>query len=199
MLSTLRRHARLRLEYLEDRCVPADISMNVSYNTGKSITISGQLTNHADPGFQMISIGGVALGTALTDQNGNYSITLEADELGDVTVQAMDESTDVEQFTLTDVAIGLYSFTGVEGTNRFWTFTGTASYSRSFDSITILFGGFPVTLDGQSTTTNSSGVFEFVIQLNGDNSDNGFAWAKAQSPWGTLTSPQYYNVLQTGT
>ena len=49
----------------------------------------------------------------------------------------------------------------------------------------VTFGGVPVSLQHQTTMTNSTGHYSTSVFLNGTNSDNGTVWAKVTTPWGT--------------
>src|SRR6478752_6673500 len=90
-----RRPARLArpcLEALEDRfspanSSPANLTLNVSYNMGHSVTLSGDLTGTPLPGAQLITIQGAVNGQVVTDPQGHYSLTANANYLGTVGAQ----------------------------------------------------------------------------------------------------------------
>jgi hypothetical protein len=192
------RHVRPRLEVLEDRAVPSTVTLNVSYNAGKSITLTGTLTGAPDNANQTILIAGQATGQAVTDSNGNYSITLTASALGNVTAAAMDGSSNTASVTLTDAAPTLTAFTAREGQGDVWTLSGTVTYNRTVTDVTINFGGAPVSIAGKSTTVNGSGNFTLSVQLNGKQTDNGTASAAGTDAWGTVSNTLTQLILQTG-
>jgi hypothetical protein len=189
------RIARLELEQLERRDVPS-LTMNVTYGVGKTIELSGDLTGVPNASNQQVEIYGMAHGTAVTDSNGHYDITLQASNLGQV--QATDTYSDHASLQLTDPA-PVISFSAVEGANDVWTFTGTITYNRPFTAMTVYLGGAPVSLQGVTCTANDQGTFGISIQLNGTSSDNGTATAVAIDAWGTSSNTATDYIWQTGT
>jgi hypothetical protein len=189
------RTARLRLEDLESRDVPSTVTLNVTYLTGKNITLSGQLTGAANNAGQTITIGGKATGSTITNTAGYYTITLEASELGAVTAQAADGQSNTAQVTLTDEAPSITEFDADELGDRVWNFNGRISYFRSMQGLKIEFGGL-ASLQGKWTQTSSTGTYSLLVLLNGLTSDNGNSSAKCISPWGTESEIQYDWVMQ---
>jgi hypothetical protein len=197
--STCARFTRLNLERLETRDAPANLSLSVVYGTGTTVTLSGDLTNTANPANQAIQIVGKASGTTTTDANGHYSITLQATGLGAVGAALANDNRVKATATLTDTAPVITSFVAIEEQNGVWEFRGTITYNRYFDSMTIYFGGQPIDLQNKTTTANSSGSFDVCIQLNGLSSDNGNAAVWAVDPWGLQSNLAMDYIHQTGT
>ena len=66
--TSLSRQARPRLEALEERWVPATITItSVTYGLGTSFTIAGTLSNNPTIANQAIKIDGAAQGSATTN------------------------------------------------------------------------------------------------------------------------------------
>jgi hypothetical protein len=190
--------ARPLLETLEDRAVPAALTLSVSYMTGKWVTLSGNYSNAQNVANVAIQVSGQASGVAWTNFQGAYSVAVEAVQLGAVTVQATDLSTAAVSKTLTDQAPVLTGFIVSEQTLSHL-FSGTISYHRPIgaDTMTVNFGGEPVTLQGKTTEVLSDSTFSEAWTLNGQQSDNGTAWAEVVSPWGLVSNRVYAEVLQT--
>lgn len=174
------------------------LTISVEYGWGKTVTLSGALSGGTNVGGVAIDISGQADGITSTDANGHYTITLTADGLGMVYAAAVGtDATAMDE--LWDVAPEVTSFTVTEGAGGVWTFSGSISYHRPFDTMTITFGGVPITVSGGGASANSSGSFTWLVTLNGTASDNGLVWAEAVSPWGLVSDKAYDNVYQTGT
>jgi hypothetical protein len=89
---SLRRTARPWLEQLESRDVLSapHITLSVTMNGLKSVTLSGDVTNTIAPAWQEVDFSGAATGSTYTDAKGHYSLTLNANSLGSVSAQATD-------------------------------------------------------------------------------------------------------------
>src|SRR5262249_23444729 len=85
----------LGLEVLEDRNSPSTRSLGVSYGSGKTITLSGDLTNTPTPAGQRVFIFGQALGSPTTDSNGHFSLTTQGIALGPVYAQTADGQSNI--------------------------------------------------------------------------------------------------------
>jgi hypothetical protein len=107
--STPRHTARPWLEQLERRDVPsgpgggfpttvggqgsstgAHLTLTVTMDGLKSVTLSGNVTNTFFPSSQEVDFTGAATGTTYTDASGHYSLTLNANNLGVVSAVATD-------------------------------------------------------------------------------------------------------------
>jgi hypothetical protein len=187
---------RLYLERLETRECPSTLSLSVAYGTQRNVTLSGQLTNAPNVGGQTIRIWGVASGTAVTDASGNYSVTLTASGLGQVSAATADMHSNTAHVMLTDTAPTISNFVATESSGDIWTFSGHVSYSHRMQGLTVTFGGQVASLQGQTTTVNASGYFTFTIQLNGTMGDNGMATAVIDDSWGMLSNTAMANVYQ---
>lgn len=191
------------LESLEGRLSPtamtATLSLNVSYGLGRNVTLSGDLTATPNPGNQLITIQGMVNGQVVTDAEGRYSLSANANYLGVVSAQKADGSSSVATTAITDAAPIVSVFNAIEGAEGMWSLQGTVSYHRPFEALTVNFGGTAVSINGRTTEASSNGVFTLSVQLNGTVSDNGTIWAEAISPWGLVSSRMYETIHQTGT
>jgi hypothetical protein len=189
--------ARPSLEAFESRYVPtALLTLGVKYEIGRDISLGGTLTGVANVSNVTVTLSGKVSGTATTDSNGNYDVTLTATGLGTVYASAAGASASEELWDITPI---ITSFSASEGAGNVWTFSGTVRYRRLFDSLTVNFGGSPVNLQCCSTGTDDEGSFSWAVTLSGTTIDNGAIWAQAVSPWGTASEKAYDYVLQTGT
>lgn len=188
------RSVRLGLEALETRDCPSTLSMGVTYGNQNSITLAGQLTNTPTPAGQTVVFNGQAAGSTTTDANGNYSITLLANGVGNVYAGTRDGQSNVAQVTLTDAAPEIDDFAATPESKNLWVFTGHVT-DRTAAGLVVHFGGL-ASLNGLTATTDSNGDFSLTVQLNGTQSDNGNAgvWT---TDWYNITSqPATYRVCQ---
>jgi hypothetical protein len=188
----------LFLEILEDRNSPSTLTIGVAYGTGKTITLSGDLTGAINSATQRVVISGMALGSVATDANGHYSLTTQGLALGPVRAQTADGQSNIATVTLTDVA-PVITFTAVESTGNVWILSGHVNYRTKPEGFTVFFGGAPVSLSAQTATVNEDGDFSVAVQLNGAPTDNGAASAYTISPWGTQSNIDTEVIYQTGT
>ncbi len=135
--------ARLGLERLETRDTPSTLTMSATYGLGHNVTLSGNLSGTSTPANQTICITGVASGMAETDANGNFSVTIQANTLGEVDAQTMDGASNVASVTLTDTAPKCFNFGGVPEGNNMWVFSGTVTWTHPFQSMQAQIQGPP--------------------------------------------------------
>lgn len=198
------RLARPSLEWLESRDVLSTLTLSVTYGLGRSITMSGDLSGTGQLGQRNVVLGGQVSGYTVTDSFGHYEIIVNAAALGNVTAQMVAEpgandSSNVATFTLTDEPPVITDFVAIEMPGHLWILRGTVTYFRVFESLTINFGGSPVSIRGLTTNADGTGHFELGVILNGTQTDNGTATAQAVSPWGTLSELATDWIFQTGT
>jgi hypothetical protein len=189
------RSVRPSLEALETRDCPSFLTLSVNYGHQRDVTLSGKLSGTPTPAGQSVQLSGEVNGTAITDANGNYSLTLQAAGLGQVLAQTADHLSNIARAILYDNAPMISSFFGVEGADDVWTFTGTVNY-RDPLGLTIDFGGIR-SLNGQTTTVDSTGHFSFTIQLDGTSWDNGTVTAMTTDWWGLQSNMAEDYIHQT--
>jgi hypothetical protein len=188
-----RRTTTLCLQRLEDRLSPSGIgiqpppppsetiSLNVTYLQGRQATFSGQLTNSSGPvANQAINLTGVVSTTVTTDSQGNYSITQSVPQLGTEYAASSDGLSNTAQFTLVGGSPVISNFTAVAEGNGLWLLEGTVSGAPTQGEV-VNFGGI-TPLQGQSTSVNSDGTFEFYAMI--PSGEGGWATAEAVDWWG---------------
>ncbi|MGE0606824.1 MAG: hypothetical protein AB7O62_06830 [Pirellulales bacterium] len=130
---------------------------------GQYVTLSGMITD-LSPSGRTVTFGGVVSGTATTNSQGYYSVTLWASQLGQITATTTDvwgQVSNVAQFNLTNMPPVVSSFSAMEGQNEYWTFQGMVTDERCY-GLTVTFGGL---LSGLTTTVGSSGSFSIARQI----------------------------------
>ena len=194
----IRQTANLFLERLEDRLSPASISpgptpppvqqppmeslsLNATYLPNKQVTLSGQLTGAlgAIPN-ETINLSGAVSGTAVTNAQGAYSVTLTATTLGQVSAASADGMSNIADFTLVSGTPTITNFGAMAEDNGLWYFFGTVANAPPQGEV-INFGGINA-LQGQSVAVSSSGSFSFYAVVN--SGYGGWATAQAVDWWG---------------
>ncbi|HWG44888.1 MAG TPA: hypothetical protein VN688_19095 [Gemmataceae bacterium] len=191
------RTVSLRLERLEDRLSPSGlgfslpppnptlpsetVTMNVTYDPNKQVTLTGQLSNSMGAiANQTINFGGAVNGTATTDAQGNYSVTLTASQLGQVTAASSDGKSNTATATLASQVPTISSFTATCEGNSVWEFEGTVTGAPTQGEVVNL-GGIPA-LDDVTVNVNPDGTFYVFATVSAGN--GGAASAEAVDWWG---------------
>src|SRR5262245_30132830 len=126
-----RRQIVPRLEALEHRHCPAAPSLTLIHSVaGQNLfLLTGHVTDE-QPGGLTVQFSGVYTGSAQTNANGDFSITVQPSQLGNVFAQV----TDSEQLTSSSVGQALASliptisnFRAVQVGRDAWTFSGTVT------------------------------------------------------------------------
>ncbi len=161
------------------------ISMNITMNGLKSVTLSGTvLDNSASPAGLTVTFTGVVSATTTTDSSGNFTITTNASALGDVeaaTVDGLDHISNTATVTVACAAPVISNFTW-SSSYGVVIFTGTVTCPDA-SGMVITIQGSPTRLqDGVTTTATSNGTFSWsFIQQRGDTGDVG---ASCVDCWG---------------
>jgi hypothetical protein len=188
---------RLFLERLETRDCPSTLTLAVSYGTQKTITLSGHLSDNGPLAGKTVNFSGAATGSATTDGNGDYSLTLSANSLGTVRAYTSDGQSNIPSITLTSNTPVIQNFGWVEMPNHWFTFTGKV-IDESPGGLVVQFGGAPESMQNKSVTVAADGTFSFTIQLDGTINDNGTVSAVVTDWWGLTSAAAYCVVRQTG-
>jgi hypothetical protein len=176
------------------------LTMDVAYGQQKQITLSGRLVDES-PGGRTVTFSGAASGSVVTDQYGDYSITLTASSLGNVYASATDPAghqSNQAVVKLTSDIPKIVNFTAVEGENHEFTFSGSVEDEWAW-GLTVQFLGSVSSLNGQTQTVNADGTFTVIMQLNGTSSDNGNVFAGVSDWWGQWSQVVFTPVHQSGT
>jgi hypothetical protein len=171
------------LEALEDRDCLSTLTLSVTYGTQKTVTLWGRVSDTPTPGGVTVEFRGAATGTATTDGDGNYSVTLTANQLGTVTAATNDEQCNTVQLTLTSMPPRIVDFGWSVSPTGMTTFSGRV-IDESAPGLTVTFGGEPESVQGQTTTVGADGWFHFSVLLNGGPADNGMVTAVVTDWWG---------------
>jgi hypothetical protein len=176
------------------------ISLSVTYNGKTNVTLSGTVTDlYASPAGLTVTISGVVNGSAVTDSNGNFTLTTNASALGVVNASTIDSrgvGSNVASVTLQANPPVISNFAAVGGANQMYTFSGTVT-DQTPAGLVIAFGGIP-SLANKTTTVNADGSFSLTVQLQCDGTDNGFASAQTTNWWGLQSNVATYYVDVTG-
>jgi hypothetical protein len=213
------RSFRPSLERLETRDCPSTVMLNVAYEAGKQVTLYGQVTGAAGdstPGYvgplQFSGLVGVTVvfrgsanGTALTDSDGNFSLTTNAASLGEVDAATADGQSNMASVFLSSSAPVISNFGAFQESNtRWWDVVGHVTDGNfSPQGLTIQINGSPVTIynngQGQTTSVDQNGNFDLIIQLNGTGKDNGNIQASTTDAWGLQSNAPMFMISQPGT
>jgi hypothetical protein len=162
-----RRFVRPVLERLETRfCPSAALTLNYAFTSGNNVNLSGNLTGAANNANQTVQFSGVASGSATTDANGHFSVTLPAAQLGTESAFVPAQMSNVAQVAITALAPAITNFTAIQEEAGVWEFKGTVTGTPDPAGMIITFGGLSA-LAGQTTTVAANGTFDFSFFLNG--------------------------------
>jgi hypothetical protein len=158
-------------------------------NDGRMVQISGTVHSPSAAGVT-ISLGGVVNTMAVTDSEGNFSVTVEASSLGTVTGSFTDYrgQTASASADVTDPAPSVSGLTAFQNSEGFWFICGDIS-DNTLAGTTIVFGGV---LSGMTLVADSSGHFvsDGPVTVNpGDEVS-----VQAIDPWGTQSEVMIITV-----
>ncbi|HXG09504.1 MAG TPA: hypothetical protein VNK04_06915 [Gemmataceae bacterium] len=163
--------ARLAVECLEARNCPSapEITLTVTIvdHPNRIVRLSGTVTDE-NPATVAISFSGAVLGSATPDSSGRYSVDFQAETLGTVYAEAVDEEwlTDVASAQVASQAPVISDFAAVWLFGNVWKFRGRVTDEHAV-GLGVLLGGIP-SLRGVTATVNSDGWFEATVELAPD-------------------------------
>lgn len=178
--------------------VAPTITLSVTYNQKRSVTLTGQVTD-AQPGGLRVTFSGQMTGTTVTDANGNYSYTADAAGLGTVSAQVTDAAgltSNIAQVSLTSNSPVITNFHATAGLLGSYTFSGIVT-DESPNGLVVTFGGNPVSVTGKTAMVNADGSFSLTVTLNGLSTDNGTVTAQTADWWGLQSNIATCTVMQT--
>jgi hypothetical protein len=157
------------------------LTLSIAYGTQKNVTLTGQLTD-IDKAGQTITFTGVANGTAVTDSEGNFSLTTTASALGAIDAAETDlwGQAGCAEVTVSRDAPDITSFQAIGGFGTTWLFQGQVT-GPNVEGLIIQFGGLP-SLDGQTAVVEADGSFAFTRTLA--EGENGTVTAITTDAWG---------------
>jgi hypothetical protein len=163
------------------------LTLNLAYGTGKQVTLSGKVTD-AQPGGLVVTFTGVVGGTTTTDGNGNYSVTLTASSLGQISATTQDVwalNSAAASVTVSDVGPTITIFGSQRG--NIWTFSGHVTGNFAPGSV-VTFSG-PADINGKTATIGSDGSYSLSVMLS--SSDVGWVTASVTDIWGLAADAEF--------
>jgi hypothetical protein len=169
------------------------LSLYVIYNPNKEVTLSGSLLSQSGAvANQTINFGGAVSGTATTNSQGQYSVTLKASQLGQVTAASADGLSNTAQAMLmAGMAPTITNFSAVPEGGGLWLFTGQVTGAPTQGEV-INFDGLTA-LAGKSCNVNPNGTFSYYCYI--PSGQGGLAVADAVDWWGDTSSDATTTVV----
>jgi hypothetical protein len=164
--------------------LPENLTLSVTYLPNKQVTLSGQLTGTSTPGGECINLMGAVEGTAVTNAQGYYSVTLTAQSLGQVSAATADGLSNTATAMLVSAASTLSNFVATQEGPGLWLFTGNVNGAPT-QGMMINFAGLQ-SMQGQSISVNPDGSFAFYFQVPAG--QNGIVSAQAIDWWGDTSN-----------
>ena len=161
--------------------------MAMQTGPNNTLTVSGHVTDMVEGGA-VVTISGVASGTATTDASGNYSLVVQASAQGTITASATDiwglVSTVVQTnyTSQTSQPPVITSFNASLSSGGIWVFTGTVT-DQSLVGLTVTLSG----VVGGTCTVRSDGTFEYDSSLT-YGAAGGAEFAKATDALGNVSN-----------
>ena len=170
------------------------ITENVTMNGLKSVTLSGTVSG-AEPAGRTVTFTGVVNTSTVTDANGNYSLTVNAEQLGDVHATTVDEfgqTSNTATATVAAAAPVISNFSYIKQSGVV-TLTGTVAHPDAAGMMVTLPSALPSLINGVSVAANSSGNFSYSFQAA--EGDTGSVGASCVDVWGQQSNvPTTYIV-----
>ncbi len=172
------------------------ITLNRSYGANGSVILWGHVTDE-DAAGHTVTFTGAVLGTATTNNNGDFSLTTIYWSLGDVSASTTDcwgQTSNTATATLANAAPVITSFQAIHTSLNIWTFQGSVTDEYA-PGLTVRFDGNLPSLRGQTTTVGADGRFYLTIRLQ----DNEDGTARAQTTdWRSLDSNEALSFVFRG-
>jgi len=169
------------------------ISLDVSYLGQKTVTLFGQVSDYA-PGGLTVTFTGEVNTTTVTDENGNFSITLDADGLGNVQASVSDVGalSGTATVTLTSDLPVIFNFAATQVLGNCWTFSGTVADETAPGLIVSLGGLTTLSSNNVSATVDENGNFTVTVELA--SGECGTATAVVTDWWGLKSDEASYSI-----
>jgi hypothetical protein len=169
---------------------PPSITLNFTYGTGGLITLSGTVTD-TDPGMQPVSFTGALNTTVTTRSDGTFSLTTHTG-IGSIQATTTDlwgQTSAAAQVSVNPTPPVITNFTGVQGANNCWTFSGNVTAQEP--------AGMTVALDGLPSLhtvaqVQADGTWSVTVQLA--MGEKGTATANTTDWWGQQAAEACYVV-----
>lgn len=150
-------------------------------------TLSGHVTDNQPAGLT-VQFSGAYSGSAQTDAEGNFSLTVSPDQLGLVSGTVTDTAgltSNLAQAIFSSMPPMITSFTTSNVLGHIWTFTGhvTDEYAAG---LKVTFGGAVQAVDGLTATVDADGNFSLTVEI-ADGDDGGVS-AQTTDWWGLASN-----------
>jgi hypothetical protein len=155
----------------------------VQSGADRMLTISGQV-NDSVLGGDIVTISGIASGTATTDSSGHYSLVVQATSQGTISAFVTDVwglISSAVQTTFTAPAPAITSFSDFLS-GRYWAFDGTVEDAMPA-GVTVTFWG----VTSGSCDCQADGSFTWVSSLQ-LGAASGMEYAQAVDCWGNVSN-----------
>jgi hypothetical protein len=163
---------------------PSATVMAMQTGPNNTLTISGHVSDMVEGGA-VVTVGGIASGTATTDASGNYSLVVQASGQGTITATATDVwglASQLVQTNYTSQAPVISGFSASVSSGGYWIFTGTVN-DPSLIGITVTLSG----VVGGTCTVRADGSFEYDSSLMYGSAE-GAEYAKATDSSGNVSN-----------
>jgi hypothetical protein len=171
---------------------PSVTQLSYTWHANRMVTLTGRVID-AVPNGLTVTFTGAASGTTTTDANGNFSVTLTASAVAQVSATVPDQWGQVSSaaaVTLTNDPPVIQNFAGIQGVGNSWTFTGKV-IDEVAGGITVSFGGLS-SVSGKSVITDGSGNFTLTVTLA--SGEIGLVLAEAHDMWNVASADASFTV-----
>lgn len=158
------------------------LSLNVSYGSGNTVTLSGTV-NDDSPGGLTVQFSGVANGQVTTSADGTFRLTTQASGLGSITASVTDDwgqTSDPLQVAVAPAAPVITSFSAIPLGNNTWLFLGQV-LAPNPSEVQVSFAG-SASVDGSNVEVQSDGSFAAIVQMQPEETRT--VTAQAMDAWG---------------
>jgi hypothetical protein len=166
--------------------VAPTLTMSLAYNSQRSVTLSGRVTD-GSPGGLTVSFIGEVTGTTTTNADGTYSYTANAAGLGTISATVTNSSgltSTAVTCTVQANAPTISNFQAVRQSGNIWTFSGTVT-DQSAQNLTVHFGGLDF-MTTQTATVRADGTFSLTVELPAES--DGWVTAQVTDWWGLASN-----------
>lgn len=167
---------------------PPQITLTLTYGTGHQLLLSGTVTDNSPSGLKVTIAGVVPPGSSTTtNASGNYSTTVTASRLGDVTATTIDvwgQISNTATVTASNTAPVVSNLSASAGNYDVWTITGTVTDEHAA-GLTVTFGGLPA-LAGRTAVVQADGTFTLSVVIPANQS--GYITAQTHDWWGVASN-----------
>jgi hypothetical protein len=169
-------------EAMVELATPPTITLCVTPLDHRIVRLSGQVTD-ANPGGLTVQFSGEYSGSALTDETGHFSVSVEALNLGAIQASVTNSAgltSNVAEDHVTSQTPTISDFYAVREVNNLFSFYGHIEDEWAA-GLELHLGGFGA-LNGQTVTVGEDGGFHFTANLS--SSDCGLAVCWITDWWG---------------